>query len=239
MKILSIDTATESATCAVLDDKRLLGEIVFNYKKQHSVILMEIIDSLLKNLKLDISDIDGFVVSKGPGSFTGLRIGAAAVKGLSQGTKKPFVGISTLDSLAFNMAYTPGLICPIIDALRGNVYTALYTFENEGLVIKSDYMLISIDELIKLINEKDIPVCFLGDAVLIYKDILNTNIKNSSFAPVHLNVSRASSLGELGMEKLENNIFDDLFTFAPFYLRKSQAEREYEKKQRDIKNGQL
>jgi len=239
MKILSIDTATESATCAVLDDKKLLGEIVFNYKKQHSVILMEIIDSLLKNLKLDIADIDGFVVSKGPGSFTGLRIGAAAIKGLSQGTKKPFVGISTLDSLAYNMAYTPGIICPIIDALRGNVYTSIYEFENENLVIKSDYMVISIEELIKLVKEKGTPVCFLGDAVLLYKDILRESIEDISFAPVNLNVSRASSLGELGMKKLENNISDNLFTFAPFYLRKSQAEREYEKKQRDIENAQL
>jgi len=239
MKILSIDTATESATCAVLDDKKLLGEIVFNYKKQHSVILMEIIDSLLKNLKLDIADIDGFVVSKGPGSFTGLRIGAAAIKGLSQGTKKPFVGISTLDSLAYNMAYTPGIICPIIDALRGNVYTSVYEFENENLVIKSDYMVISIEELIKLVKEKGKPVCFLGDAVLLYKDILREGIEDISFAPVNLNVSRASSLGELGMKKLENNISDNLFTFAPFYLRKSQAEREYEKKQRDIENAQL
>ena len=239
MKILSIDTATESATCAVLDNKKLLGEIVFNYKKQHSVILMEIIDSLLKNLKLDITNIDGFVVSKGPGSFTGLRIGAAAVKGLSQGTNKPFIGISTLDSLAYNMAYTPGIICPIIDALRGNVYTSLYEFENEDLILKTDYMVISIEELIKLIKEKAQPVCFLGDGVLLYKDILKENIDNVSFAPVNLNVSRASSLGELGMKKLEKNIFDDLFTFAPFYLRKSQAEREYEKKQRDIKNAEL
>lgn len=236
MLILSVDTATESATCAVMDNKKLLGEIVFNYKKQHSVILMEIIDSLLNNLKLDISNIDGFVVSKGPGSFTGLRIGASTVKGLSQGTRKPFIGISTLDCLAFNLAYTPGIICPIMDALRGNVYTALYEFENETLVIKSDYLAISIEDLIKLLIEKEKPVCFIGDGVLIFKDILKANIRNASFAPLHLNVARASSMAELGMKKLEENICDDIYSFAPFYLRKSQAEREYEKKQRDIKN---
>jgi len=236
MNILSVDTATESATCAVMNNEKLLGEIVFNYKKQHSVILMEMIDSLLKNLKLDISDIDGFVVSKGPGSFTGLRIGASTVKGLSQGTKKPFVGISTLDSLAYNLAYTPGIICPILDALRGNVYTALYEFENETLVIKSDYLVIAIDDLIKIINEKRMPVCFVGDGVLLFKDILKANIKNSSFAPMHLNVARASSMAELGVKKLEKNICDDIYSFAPFYLRKSQAEREYEKKQREMKN---
>lgn len=237
MIILGVDTATESATCAVMDNKKLLGEIIFNYKKQHSVILMEIIDSLLNNLKLDISEIDGFVVSKGPGSFTGLRIGASTVKGLSQGTKKPFIGISTLDCLAFNLAYTPGIICPIIDALRGNVYTALYEFENQKLVIKSDYLIISIEDLTNLLIEKGKPVCFIGDGILIYKDILEKNIKTASFAPLHLNVARASSMVELGMDKLENNICDDVYSFAPFYLRKSQAEREYEEKQRNMENG--
>lgn len=239
MKILGIDTATEAATCAVMEDDRLLGEIVFNYKKQHSVILMEMIDSLLKNLKLDISELDGFAVSEGPGSFTGLRIGAAAVKGLSQGTKKPFAGISTLDSLAFNLAYTMGIICPVMDALRGNVYTALYEFEEENLVRKSDYLVISVEELINIMDEKGGPVCFVGDGTLLYKETLKSRIPDARFAPLHLNVAKASSLAELGMKKLKNNQAADLKTFAPFYLRKSQAEREYEKKQREIKNGQL
>ncbi|MGE5626934.1 MAG: tRNA (adenosine(37)-N6)-threonylcarbamoyltransferase complex dimerization subunit type 1 TsaB [Solirubrobacterales bacterium] len=229
MKILSVDTATESAACAVLEDSKLLGEIIFNYKKQHSVILMEIIDSLLKNLKLDIKDMDGFVVSKGPGSFTGLRIGAAAVKGLSQGTGKPFVGISTLDSLAYNMAFTSGIICPILDALRGNVYTALYRFEGRDLVMEGDYLVLPIEELIQILNKKDEPVCFVGDGVPLFMDLLIEKIKNPSFAPLNLNIARASSLGELGLLKLKNNISEDM-SFAPFYLRSSQAEREYEKK---------
>ena len=236
MKILSVDTATESAACAVVEDKKILGEIIFNYKKQHSVILMEIIDTLLKNLKLGINDMDGFVVSRGPGSFTGLRIGAAAVKGLSQGTGKPFVGISTLDSLAYNMAYTPGIVCPILDALRGNVYTALYSFEGNNLVMEGDYLVLPVDELIEILNKKSEPVCFVGDAVPIFSDLLYEKIKNVSFAPLNLNIARASALGELGLKKLENNIHDDI-TFAPFYLRRSQAEREYEKKQGNL-NGQ-
>lgn len=90
MKILSIDSATECASCSVLDEDKLYGEINFNYKKQHSTILINMIDTLLKNINCDISSIDAFVISKGPGSFTGLRIGAATVKGLSQGTKKAF-----------------------------------------------------------------------------------------------------------------------------------------------------
>lgn len=230
MKILSVDTATESASCAVLEEGKLLGEITFNYKKQHSVILMDIIDSLLKNLKLDINDMDGFVVSEGPGSFTGLRIGAAAVKGLSQGTSKPFTAVSTLDSLAYNMAWTSGIVCPVLDALRGNVYSALYKFENHSLVRLSDYLVLSVKELISLLNEKGEAVCFVGDGVPLYKDIFQQEIINVSFAPVNLNLARASSLGELGIIKLKNKNFKDS-SFAPFYLRKSQAEREYDKKQ--------
>lgn len=91
MKILSIDSSTSSASCAILEDNKLLGEITLNDKKQHSVILMPLIDSLLKDLKLTINDIDAFAVSSGPGSFTGLRIGIATVKGLADGTGKPLL----------------------------------------------------------------------------------------------------------------------------------------------------
>lgn len=236
MKVLSLDTSTESATCAVLDDDKLLGEITFNYKKQHSVVLMSMVDTLLNNLKLSIDSLDGFVVSKGPGSFTGLRIGASAVKGLSQGTGKPFVGVSSLDALAYNLAYTNGIVCPILDALRDNVYTALYRFEEDRLNIIGEHMIISVDELITVLNQYEEHVCFIGDAIPKFKERLKSSIKNISFAPAHLNLTRASSLGELGLSLLKNGIYDDLYTFAPIYLRKSQAEREYEKKLRGIEN---
>lgn len=236
MRVLSLDTSTESATCAVLDDDKLLGEITFNYKKQHSVVLMSMVDTLLNNLKLNVDSLDGFVVSKGPGSFTGLRIGASAVKGLSQGTGKPFVGVSSLDALAYNLAYTNGIVCPILDALRDNVYTALYKFEEDRLNIISEYMIISIDELITILNEYGEHVCFIGDATPKFREKLTSNIKNISFAPAHLNLTRASSLGELGLNLLKDGVYDDLYTFAPLYLRKSQAEREYEEKSRGIGN---
>ncbi len=236
MKILSLDSATESATCAVLEDNKLLGEITFNYKKQHSILLMTIIDNLLNNLKIDINSLDGFVVSKGPGSFTGLRIGVSTIKGLSQGTGKPFVGVSSLDALAYNLAYTSGIICPILDALRGNVYTALYTFVEDNLQRISDYMVISVDDLISMINEKNKPVSFIGDAIYNFKEKLCANIENIHFAPAHLNVVKASSLGELGLKLLNSGTYDDIYSFSPFYLRKSQAEREYEKKMESLLN---
>ncbi|AWI07103.1 tRNA (adenosine(37)-N6)-threonylcarbamoyltransferase complex dimerization subunit type 1 TsaB [Clostridium drakei] len=234
MKILSLDSATEAATCAVIEDNRLLGEITFNYKKQHSILMMPMIDKLLKNLKIDINSLDGFVVSKGPGSFTGLRIGVSTIKGLSQGTDKPFVSVSSLDALAYNLAYTGGTICPIIDALRNNVYTALYNFVDNKLQRVSDYMIISIDDLISTMNEQNVKVCFIGDAIYKFKEKLTNNIKNVNFAPAHLNVVKASSLGEIGLNLLNSGIKDDLYTFSPLYIRKSQAEREYEKKMESL-----
>jgi tRNA threonylcarbamoyladenosine biosynthesis protein TsaB len=230
MKILALDSATESATCSILDDNKVLGEITFNFKKQHSIILMPMIENLLKNLQLSINDIDGYVVSKGPGSFTGLRIGIATIKGLCHGTNKPFVSVSTLDALANNLAYTSGIICPVLDALRGNVYTALYVFENAELKKITEYLIISVEELIVLLQEKNANVTFIGDALIKYESKFKSELKNTNFAPSHLNLAKASSLGEIGMKLLSEGKFDDVFTFSPFYLRKSQAEREYDKK---------
>ncbi|GAA0733434.1 tRNA (adenosine(37)-N6)-threonylcarbamoyltransferase complex dimerization subunit type 1 TsaB [Clostridium oceanicum] len=236
MKILSLDSSTESATCSILDENKVYGEITFNYKKQHSTILMTQIDTLLKSMKSSISSIDGFVVSKGPGSFTGLRIGAATIKGLAQGTSKPFVSVSSLDSLAYNMAYTSNIICPILDALRGNVYTALYKFEGTKLKKLTDYTVISVEDLITLLKSKNEPVTFIGDGVYKFKEELSDKISNVKFAPNHLNLSKSSSLGELGLSLLKEGIEDDIYTFSPLYIRKCQAEREYEKKMEKLKN---
>lgn len=230
MRILSIDSSTESATCAVLEEDKLLGEITFNYKKQHSVILMSMIQNLLTNLSLDIDDIDAYVICKGPGSFTGLRIGISTVKGLSQGSNKPLIGVSSLDALAYNMAYTPGIICPILDALRGNVYTALYKFNNSKLERLTEYDVISLDELFILLDKENLKVTFIGDGIEKFKDILLDYKNTAYFAPTHLNVVKASSLGELGLNLLKEGKCENLHEFAPIYIRKSQAEREYEEK---------
>ena len=236
MKILSIDCATAAATCAILNDDNVLGEITYNYKKQHSTVLLPIIDELFNNVGMSISDIDGYVASKGPGSFTGLRIGLATIKGLSQGSKKPFVTVSTLDSLAYNLAYTDGIICPILDALRDNVYTALYTFNNYKLNRITDYMNISIDELIDMLKEKNSNLSFVGDGIPKFRERLMQQLPNIGFAPTHLNLAKASSLGELGLKLLSKGIFDDLYASVPIYLRLPQAQREYEEKMELSKN---
>lgn len=248
MNILSIDSSSKVATVALMKDDKLFGEITLNDKKEHSVILMSIIETLLNNSNLTIDDIDGYVVSKGPGSFTGLRIGMATIKGLSFGSSKPYVSVSSLDALALSVANFNGIICPIMDALRNSVYTSLYKgcpsdigYSNEidSISLNSeppvkleqllDYSALYLDELIEIIKEKNTKVIFIGDGVDKYKDYLIKQCPNCYFPPNHLNLVRASSLGELGSILLRNGNFDDPNS-TPFYLKKSQAEREYEQR---------
>jgi tRNA threonylcarbamoyladenosine biosynthesis protein TsaB len=230
MKILSLDSATECATVAIIDNDKILGETIVNYKKQHSVIMMPMIDNLLKSCSLSVSDIDGFVVSSGPGSFTGLRIGMSTIKGLVQATKKPFVTINSLDGLANNLFNTQGIICPIIDALRGNVYTNFYRFKNNSLVALNEPQLLSMEEVIKKCSDFNESITFIGDGTLKFKDNILNSLTKAFIAPSHLNVTKASSIGYLGYLRLVNSEGDNVLNSSPLYLRLCQAEREYEEK---------
>jgi len=248
MIILAVDSSSKVATVALMKDEKLLGEITLNDKKQHSVILMTIIQDLLKDNNLGVDEIDGYVVSKGPGSFTGLRIGMATIKGLSFGSGKPYVSVSSLDALALSVSNFDGIICPIMDALRNSVYTSLYrgqsTFTNSCIESKDcniksdlpitlekllDYSALDIDELVEIIKVKGEKVIFIGDGVDKYRDYLIENCPNCFFPPNHINLVRASALGELGSILLRNGDFDDSNS-TPFYLKKPQAEREYEQR---------
>lgn len=229
MIVLSIDSSSKVATAALMRDGSLLGEITLNDKREHSVILMTIINELLEVNNLTVDNIDGYVVSKGPGSFTGLRIGMATIKGLSFGSNKPYVSISSLDALAFSVSNFDGIICPIMDALRNSVYTSLYKSSNGRLEKLMDYCALDMDELIEVIKSKNEKVIFIGDGLEKNKDYLIKNCPNCSFPPNHLNLVRASSLGELGNELLKSGKFDDPNS-TPFYLKKPQAEREYEQR---------
>lgn len=234
MIVLAVDSSSKVATAALIKDGNLLSEITLNDKREHSVILMSLIEDLLKDNDLTINDIDGFVVSKGPGSFTGLRIGMATIKGLSFGSKKPYVSVSSLDALALSVSNFDGIICPVMDALRNSVYTALYKSSNNKLEKLIDYSALDLDELIELIKSKNEKVIFIGDGLDKYKNYLSENCPNCYFPPSHLNIVRASALGEIGYEMLSNNVCDDPNS-APFYLKKPQAEREYEQRMK-LKN---
>ena len=128
MKILAIDSSGLVATVAVAEDNNLLGEYTINFKKTHSQTLLPMLDEVKRTIELDLNTIDAIAISGGPGSFTGLRIGSATAKGLGLALDKPLVHVPTLDALAYNLWGSSDVICPLMDARRGQVYTGIYAF---------------------------------------------------------------------------------------------------------------
>jgi tRNA threonylcarbamoyladenosine biosynthesis protein TsaB len=231
MRILGIDSSCSSASCAILCDNKLEAEIFLNHKLMHSIVLFPMIERVLDMVELSIDDIDGVAVSGGPGSFTGIRIGVSAAKGIAQGGNKKFSAISSLDAMAFQQFGFEGVICPILDALRDNVYTALYSFE-KGLLNKiQDYSALHIEELLIQLEKIDKKIIFCGDAALLHKNNIIEKLKaKACFSPLSQSMPRASSIAELAAYRFEKGLEDDLYTYSPIYLRKPQAVREYEKK---------
>lgn len=229
MRVLAIESSSTVASVAVVSDEKVEGEVYINNKLQHSVLLFPIIENLFKTLDLNVDDLDAVAVSGGPGSFTGLRIGVAAAKGIAHGRNLRFIGISSLDAIANMQFGFDGVIVPIMDALRDNVYTALYIFENGELKRISEYDALHIDDLIKGLRLYE-RVLFCGDAIKIHKQKLIDSFNDVHFSNMSATLPRASSLGELAIKRLKDGLEDEINTYSPIYIRKSQAEREYEKR---------
>jgi len=232
MKILAVDTSTSAATAAIMEDGRLVSECILNINRAHSQRIMGIIDGLFRNSALKPSEIDIYACSAGPGSFTGLRIGAAIIKGMAQTFKKPVVAVPTLDALAYNLYNCTGMVCPMLDAQRGMVYSSLYSWDKGRLTKLTDLRVILIEDLIKLVKDKNVPTTFLGDGALLFKENLINGLEEYNIAPSDSLLPRASSCGVLAMEMYDKGLFDAYNSFKLTYIRKSQAEVEYEKKQK-------
>lgn len=231
MKVLAIDTSTVIAAVAVMDDEKLLGEYSINNKKTHSQKLMVMVNEIMKNLDLKPSDIDVFAASIGPGSFTGLRIGVATAKAMAYAMSKPVVGVPTLDALAYNIVTSRSVICPILDARNNQVFTALYESDGKKLEKMTDYMGIPVSELVEFIKQNDMQVIFTGDAVDLHMEYFKSELgENCEFAPLGSRLQRGASVAELAIQMAKEGKLSDSFELLPFYLRKSQAEREFEKK---------
>lgn len=233
MRVLALDTSGMTATVAVVDENKTVVEFSINYKKTHSQTIMPMIENIANIIELDMQTIDYIAVASGPGSFTGLRIGAATAKGLAHGINKPIVPVPTLDGLAYNIFGADKIICPIMDARRNQVYSAFYLWNENNLERLSDYLVEPIEDIIDMAEDFDSEVIFLGDAVMVHSEILKSKLEdNCLFAPQNCNMQRAASIGALAIEMLKNDVAVNYAEFAPFYLRKSQAEREYENKHR-------
>lgn len=234
MKILAVDTSSTVAAVAIMDERELLGEFILNHKKTHSQKLIPMIDIVMKNLGLCPEDIDIYAASSGPGSFTGLRIGVTTIKAMAFAAKKPVVSVPALDALAYNIPNTEALVCPIMDARNNQVYTALYKLEKGVQVNISEYMGVTVQELVQIIRGKNNDVIFVGDGVLIHNEYLKKELgTRCSFAPQCMLQQRASSVAQLALFKASAGKLESCFDMVPFYLRKSQAERELEKKNKE------
>jgi tRNA threonylcarbamoyl adenosine modification protein YeaZ len=226
MKILAIDSSGLTATVAVLADEVLLAEYTVNYKKTHSQTLVPMLDEIKNMTELDLSEIDAIAVAKGPGSFTGLRIGSATAKGLGLALEKPLVSVSTLEGLAMNAWGIRGLICPIMDARRQQVYTGVFRFEEGELVTVRSDCAIGIEELCEYLKDRDEEVLFLGDGVPVFREYIDGNLPvKHSFAPAHMSRQRAGALAVLAGKYYNEGRIETAAEHRPEYLRKSQAER--------------
>lgn len=230
MKILGLDTSTLMTTCAVMDDDNLIGEFSLALDMSHSEALVPMIKSLLDNLNLKVEDMDGFAVSIGPGSFTGLRIGLATAKAFSHVTNKPIIAVSSLQALALNVVGQE-IVVPMIDARRDRVFTGIYDLREGCIKTILEADAIEVMDLIKILDQKQKPVFLLGDGAIKYKDIFIQELGDKAkFLQGHLNLSRASSVCILARERLKDGDVDNIYKLSPEYLRDSQAQRMKKKK---------
>lgn len=229
MKILAIEASGPVAGCAMLEDGTLTAEYSVQYKKKHSQSLVPMLNEMKEMLDLDLSSIDFIAVTAGPGSFTGLRIGAATVKGLGLALDKPVLPVPTVDSLACGLYGTDRVICPLMDARRQQVYTGIYE-NRDGLRVLEPQCVTALTEITGKLNELGREVIFLGDGVPVNEAALRDEMKVPYLiAPAHLNRQRAASTAVRAAQIYEEKGVEALVSaddFRPEYLRVPQAERE-------------
>ncbi len=232
MLIFGIDTCCMAATAALVSDDRLVAQVVQNNKKTHSQRIMPLIEQMLSQSEISLSDIDCFAAAVGPGSFTGVRIGVATAKALAHACGKPCAAVSALEALANNVICFDGIICPIMDARRNQVYNAL--FEGVSLDRITPDRALSIDELCEELKCAERKIIFLGDGVPVFKEhIANLLGKNAVFAPRMQSMNLAASVAEIGYQKFISGDILDYGELSPQYLRLSQAERERLEKEKN------
>lgn len=246
MLLLGIESASLVASVALVRDETLIAEYTLNFKKTHSQTLLPMIDEIMEMTGIPLEEIDGIAVSKGPGSFTGLRIGSATAKGLGLALEKPILSVPTVDAMAYQCYGIGDLVCPIMDARRGQVYTGIYeftSFEDRKASFPMSYQVdaqtqmwilqeqcaISMEELLEKLAVYQRPVAFLGDACPVHQEkILERAAFPVRFMPAFSNRQRGAAVAALGLLYLKEGAVQTAAEHVPDYLRKSQAERELE-----------
>ena len=234
MKILAIDTSTMVTTVALVDEEKIYSEITINSKKNnHSERLMLLIDEVLTSSNVELQDVDIFACSIGPGSFTGLRIAISTIKGLAQSLKKPVVGASTLQSLAYNMPFAKGILCPVMDAQKDEVYTCFYTWKQGELIALTEERVLHVEQLVEEMDKQEENVILLGDALKKFSpEVLEAYQDKIQIAPMTTRMPKASSLGNLALDMEKKGQRLTHYDLEPNYMRKSQAEVQLDEKLR-------
>ena len=228
MKILALDSTAVVGTVALCEDQTLIAQYTLNTGNTHSQTLLPMIESALHSAEWEIDDLDLLAVSNGPGSFTGVRIGVATVKGLAFGKDIPCAGVSTLEALAYNLRYFNGILCPVMNARRAQVYNALFSCERGVLTRLCPDRAIAIAELDAELAAMQQPVYLVGDGY----DITTRGFAQTAITPVpeELRVQSGYSVAMCGLAAYQRGETTDDTSLAVIYLRPSQAERERNEK---------
>lgn len=231
LKLLAIDSSAKSASVAVFDNKKLISECFVNTTLTHSATLMPMIENALTQSSLNLSDIEALAINQGPGSFTGIRIGVAAVKGLAFTNNIPCAGVSTLESMAYNFTDVDCVVCAVMDARCNQVYNAFFECKNGVVTRITEDDAVSIDNLSLKIKELDCKVFLAGDGAEICYNAFGNENNNVILPAENRRYQRAYGTG---LAALNNNIFNDSSLLMPTYLRPPQAERELKLKKSEV-----
>lgn len=226
MRILAFESSAKAASVALMQDGVLLAESFQNNGKTHSATLMPMAQRVLMDCGLTAAELDAVAVAKGPGSFTGVRIGVAAAKGLAWGAEKPVCGVSTLEAMATQLSMQAGIICPVMDARRGQVYNALFQSDGKTLTRLTSDRAISLEDLKKDLEKAEKTIFLVGDGTKLCYNTLSEALSHLTLPPAHLEMQRASGVAMAAERLAQQGGLQAPGELVPSYLRLSQAERE-------------
>ena len=217
--ILGIDTSTAIGSVGLLVNQELIAEHTLDVTQTHSSRLMPVIKTILEWGGLNIRDIDAFAVATGPGSFTGIRIAVATAKSICYAVKKPILAISTLEAIAYNLRYANQLICPILDARRDQVYTAIFQ-GGRNLIRRTEDLCVPLAEILNRLDDiGDNPVAFAGDGLHRYSEDIRRRLNEPVLVTSTFHVPRGINIAYLGAERFRSKHVDDYFSITPNYVR--------------------
>lgn len=228
MLILALDSTAQVGSVALCEDEKLIAEYTINTGHTHSETLLPMVESVLKIAGYTVDDVDLFVCTAGPGSFTGVRIGAATVKGIAFGKNQPCIGVSTLEALALNGVVLNGILCPSMNARRQQVYNALFASDGTSLTRLCEDRALAITELGEELATKypDRPVYLMGDGAKLVYDALSESLgERLVMLPERLIHQSGYNTAMAGLRLYRDGVRTTDFELAPVYLRPSQAER--------------